>query len=264
MKEKNKNHVRLQKYLASAGVASRRAAETLIQEGKVMVNGQLVTTLGSSICPGRDRIEVEGKKVLPERKVYLVFNKPPGCLCSLRDRFQRPLVRDFIPSELGRIFPVGRLDFDTEGLLLLTNDGDFCQKLIHPRFEVWKTYLADLAAPIMPAQVAALKRGVNLDEDGISAPAQVKVISPDRRRIEISIREGKKHQVKRMLQALDNRVVALKRTGVGRLRLDGLAPGKWRELTPKEIDSLIRAVKNESNLSPAQSCLRRPSKKKVG
>lgn len=241
--------VRLQKYLASAGVASRRSAEDLIREGKVAVEGRTVTEPGTKVVPGRERVTVGGAEIAAADKVYFLLNKPRGCLSSLRDRFNRPLVRDFFPPELGRIFPVGRLDFDTEGLLLMTNDGEFCQKLIHPRYGVWKTYLADLRDPISSGQVARLKRGVELEEDGLTAPARVRVVSPDRRRIEISIREGKKRQVRRMAAALGNRVRALKRIKMGVLSLGGLEPGQWRRLAPGEIASLLKTANEDGKVA---------------
>lgn len=238
--------VRLQKYLAESGVASRRAAEVMIREGRIAVNERTTTGPGSKVIPGKDRVKVDGEEVAPAEKVYLLLNKPRGCLTSLSDRFQRPLVRDFLPPRLGRIFPVGRLDFDTEGLLLLTNDGEFCQRMIHPRYQVWKTYRADLRDPLTPEQAENLKRGVKLDAEITSLPARVRVVSPDRRRVEISIREGRKRQVKRMALAAGNRVTALKRVSLGPLRLRGLEPGQWRRLSSKEVAMLLESGKMDS------------------
>lgn len=235
--------VRLQKYLAAAGVSSRRSAEKLILNGRVSVGGRRVDKPGTMIVPGKDRVEVDGKEVFPGEKIYLLLNKPRGCITSLSDRFHRPLVRDLLPPELGRVFPVGRLDFDTEGLLLLTNDGEFCHKLIHPRHQVWKTYIANLRDSVGPAAVERLKRGVSIGEGVVAAPARVKVVSPDRRRVKISIREGKKRQIKRMAAAVGNRVLSLKRTKMGSLRLEGLKPGEWRRLSADEVAGLLASAR---------------------
>lgn len=227
--------MRLHKYLSRAGTTSRRKAEELIAAGRVRVNGRAVTRPGTTVDPDRDVVEVDGRLVRPEEKVYILLHKPAGFLCSLEDRFRRPLVTGLLPEIIERIYPVGRLDLDSEGLLLLTNDGDFALKLTHPRHGIEKTYEIRLRDPLSPAGEAKLRQGVTLEDGFRAGAAGVRIIAPDRREAEVTIREGKKRQVKRMLEAVGNRVTYLKRTAVGPLRLGDLEKGEWRRLTPEEV-----------------------------
>lgn len=235
--------IRLQKYLSQAGVASRREGERLILAGKVSVNGELVTTLGIRITPEKDTISVAGRVITPEKKVYLLLNKPAGYLCSLKDRFGRPLVTELIGGIPQRLYPVGRLDLNSEGLLFMTNDGDFSQRLIHPRHQVEKTYQVRLKTGLNNIEKDRLTKGVVLDDGFRTSPARIKVLSPDRRQLEITIREGKKRQVKRMLEAVGNKVNYLRRVAIGPVKLGKLPRGKWRKLEPSEISALKAAAK---------------------
>ncbi|MFH1038321.1 MAG: pseudouridine synthase [PVC group bacterium] len=234
--------MRLQKYLSQAGVASRREAERMMLRGRVSVNGRPATEPGTVVDPAADTVEVDGRVVRPEKKIYLMLHKPSGCLCSLRDRFGRPLVTDLIPGISERLYPAGRLDLDSEGLLVLTNDGAFAQKLTHPSHRMMKTYRLELAAPLSVRQEDRMKKGVRLDDGFRTAPARVRILSPDRRRVEVVIGEGKKRQVKRMLQAVGNKVSSLQRMAIGPLALGGLPRGMWRRLNPSEVSSLNRIM----------------------
>jgi len=237
--------IRLQKYLSRAGVASRRKAEELIAGGLVRVDGRIVTTPGVTVAPETTSVEVNGLPVQSEKKIYLLLNKPAGYLCALKDRFGRPLVTDLIRDISQRVYHVGRLDLDSEGLLLLTNDGDFAQRLTHPRHQIDKTYLINLRGPLDNRAAEMLRKGPRLDDGFQTAPARVKILNRDRTRIEVSIREGKKRQVKRMLKAVGNKVIYLKRVAIGTVALGDLPRGKWRKLTTREIETLKNMAENE-------------------
>ncbi len=227
--------MRLAKYLAHAGVGSRRASEEVIRAGRVMVAGATVTDPARDVDAG-DEIAVDGQPVAPpgKRVVYAV-NKPAGVVSTARDPQRRPTVVSLIRSDL-RLYPVGRLDIDTTGLILLTNDGELAHRLTHPRFEVDKTYRATVAnPPVSDTALRALRRGVVLD-DGPSAPARVRRLS--RSELELTIHEGRNRQVKRMCEAVGYRVRSLVRVRFGPLELGGLAPGEHRELTADEIAGL--------------------------
>jgi 23S rRNA pseudouridine2605 synthase len=228
--------VRLAKYLAHAGVASRRSAETMIAAGRVSVGGEIVTD------PARDvgqesGVEVDGRPVGgPEPRVLYAVNKPVGVVSTASDTHGRPTVVELVPAQGLRLYPVGRLDADSSGLILLTNDGELANRLTHPRFEVARTYRARLAGgPIGAAALAALRDGVEL-EDGPTAPARVRRIGDAE--IELTIHEGRNRQVRRMCEAVGHRVLELRRTGFGPLRLGGLAPGAHRRLAPAEVERL--------------------------
>ncbi|MGG3804683.1 23S rRNA pseudouridine(2605) synthase RluB [Metabacillus fastidiosus] len=231
---------RLQKVIAHAGIASRRKAEQLIQEGKVKVNGKVVTELGTKVTD-QDRVEVEGVPLEREEPVYLLLYKPTGVISAVKDDKNRKVVTDFFPYITQRIYPIGRLDYDTSGLLLLTNDGEFANILTHPRYEVEKTYVAKLKGIPLREQVKQLERGVQL-EDGKTAPAKVKVLSIDKKKqtsiVEIKIREGRNRQVRRMFEAIGHQVQKLKREQLAFLDLKGLSTGDSRELTPHEVKQL--------------------------
>jgi len=231
--------LRLAKYLAEAGIASRRKAEQFIVQGRVRVNGLLVKEKGYIINPGFDRVEFDGRIITREEKVYILLNKPVGYICSVFDPQGRPTVMDLVKDINLRVYPVGRLDFDTEGLLLLSNDGEFTNLMIHPRYEMTKTYQALVAGKPGEESLRMLQEGIQL-EDGVTAPAQVNILKAykDKTLLEIKIHEGRKRQVKRMCLAAGHLVISLKRTAFGFLNLQGVAPGKYRFLTPEEVNKL--------------------------
>jgi len=226
--------VRLNAYLARAGVASRRGADELVKAGRVTVNGepgQLNTFVQS-----RDRVRVDGELVALQRLTYLLLNKPAGVVTTARDPQRRRTVVELVPPE-PRVVPVGRLDADTTGALLLTNDGQLAHRLAHPRYGVEKVYEAEVEGAPTDEALAALAGGVEL-EDGRTAPARVRRLTPDR--IELAIHEGRNRQVRRMLEAVGHPVRALHRSAYAGLTLEGLEPGAWRELEPSEVDDLRR------------------------
>jgi 23S rRNA pseudouridine2605 synthase len=227
---------RLQKVLAEMGIASRRKAEELILEGRVTVNGK-PAVLGMKADPLKDHIKLDGRLLTkPERKVYMMFYKPRGVVTSLHDPEGRPTVKEYLSGIRQRVYPVGRLDFDTEGLLLLTNDGDFAHRVLHPSKQVPKTYLAKVKGVLEEDELEKLRKGVKL-EDGLTAPAKVKRIRALQMNswIEITIHEGRKRQVRRMLDKVGHPVIHLKRTKVGGIELGPLRPGELRHLSQEEI-----------------------------
>jgi 23S rRNA pseudouridine2605 synthase len=237
---------RLQKILARAGYGSRRACEQLIVEGRVRVNGQVVTQLGTRADPQRDVIEVDGQRVnLPEKHTYILLYKPAGVVTSRKDPHASRTVMDCLPTISANVFPVGRLDADTTGALLLTDDGALAYRLTHPRYGVPKTYLVEVTGEVDEAALRRLREGVEL-EDGMTAPAQANVVTyhPQRRTtiLRLTIHEGRKRQVKRMCQAVGHPVVRLHRERFGPLSVDNLSPGAWRHLTPEEVAAVRRAA----------------------
>lgn len=230
--------VRLQKYLAECGVASRRACEQLILAGRVKVNGT-PAAIGCSIEPETDNILVDGKPLARDEKVYIVLNKPAGTVTTANDTHGRKTVLDCVKGSRARVFPVGRLDMDVEGVLLLTNDGELAHRLIHPSFEVEKIYHAWVRGMFSDEAGKRLERGVML-EDGMTAPAQVSVLrkSQNSTLIQLTIHEGRKREVKRMCAEVGHPVRSLQRVAFGELRAYGLRPGEWRYLTPEEIAAL--------------------------
>lgn len=236
--------VRLQKMIAGSGLASRRKAEQLIAAGRVTVNGKVVTELGTKVDPSRDHVKVDGKHLSAAQPfVYLMLNKPKHVMSTLNDPGGRPTVKDFLHGVSVRVFPVGRLDFDSEGLMLLTNHGELAQALLHPRYHVAKTYLIKVKGILTDEEILQLERGVKL-EDGMTAPAQVKKISKAEQNswLEITIREGRKHQVKRMLESVDHPVIRLTRVKMGPLSLGRLESGAFRFLTDREANTLRELV----------------------
>ncbi len=234
---------RLQKVLAAAGLGSRRACEELIAAGRVSVNGVTVDRMGVRVDPATDLIEVDGIRIdIQEDKLYLILNKPAAYVTTASDPQGRPTVMELVPSGR-RIFPVGRLDMDTRGLLLFTNDGWLANRVAHPSFELDKTYVAEVTGELAPGALARLRGGIEL-EDGQTSPAQVRVLG--RRAgitaIELKIHEGRKRQVRRMLAAVGLEVTGLTRTSLGPLNLKGLPEGKSRELRPGELKALMRAL----------------------
>ncbi|HLY51333.1 MAG TPA: pseudouridine synthase [Solirubrobacteraceae bacterium] len=230
--------MRLGKYLATAGVASRRASEELIRAGRVTVNGQLVGDPAHDVSEA-DAVALDGRAVTQSlERVAYALNKPVGVVSTARDPRGRPTVVSLVPSDT-RLYPVGRLDADSSGLILLTNDGDLAHRLTHPRFEVPKTYEVVVAnPPLRGGALQALRAGVTLD-DGPTAPARVRRLAPDRMRI--TIHEGRNRQVRRMCEAVGHRVKTLERVGFGPLQLGRLPPGAYSRLTPEELATLASA-----------------------
>lgn len=231
---------RLQKIISRAGLASRRAAEAMILAGRVEVDGQAVRELGQKFDPQLAQIKVDGRVLgSPERHVYYLLNKPKGYVSTARDERGRKTVLELLPEARERIYPIGRLDMNTEGLLLLTNDGELMNGLLHPRYEVQKTYVARLSAGLSSGELSALQAGVEL-EDGLTAPARVRVLeeAPGRTRVEITIHEGRNRQVRRMFKALGHEVLALKRTAFAGLTLEGVRRGEHRPLREDEVQML--------------------------
>lgn len=231
--------IRLQKFLADSGIASRRKCEEYILEGKVKVNGKVVIQLGTKVNPITDVIEFNNKKVKKDEEeyVYILLNKPLGYVTTVSDQFKRPTVLDLIKTNK-RIVPVGRLDMYTSGALLLTNDGDFVYKLTHPKHEIEKTYNATLKGIITKEQVEHLEKGVEI-EDYISRPAKVKILKIDEQkhisRIQITIHEGKNRQVRKMCENVGINVIALHRCKIGKLDVKDLKIGEWRYLKKEEV-----------------------------
>lgn len=232
---------RLQKYLANNGIAARRKCEEFIQEGRVKVNGKIVTELGTKINPDVDIIEFDGnivKKV--EKHVYILLNKPIGYVTTVKDQFDRPTVLDLVKVK-EKILPVGRLDMYTSGALILTNDGEFINKITHPKNEVEKTYTVTVKGIVNTEDVKALEAGVKI-EDYISGKAKVKILRTDEEkqisRVQITIHEGKNREVRKMCEAIGKKVLALHRRKIANLDVKNLEIGQWRYLTKKEIDLL--------------------------
>ena len=233
---------RLQKYLANSGVASRRKCEELILQGKVEVNGKVVTELGTKINPEEDIVKFNGKEVKQvEKMVYILLNKPIGYVTTADDQFGRETVLDLVKVK-ERIVPVGRLDMYTSGALILTNDGDFVYKVTHPKHEIDKTYTVTLKGIVQNSEVEQLRNGVQI-EDYVTKPAKVKILKTDPEkdisRLEITIHEGKNRQVRKMCEAVGRKVLALHRSKIGNIGVKDLELGKWRYLTDKEVIHLI-------------------------
>ena len=231
---------RLQKIIARAGITSRRKAEELILQGRVTVNGRVVKELGSKADAERDHLKVDGKLIRPKQpQAYLMLNKPRGFVTTLSDPERRPTVLDLLKGVKHRVFPVGRLDYETEGLLLLTNDGDLAHALMHPSYEVSKTYLVKVKGVLTDEQIKKLERGVPL-VDRKTAPCTIRKIQKTQENswVEVTLHEGKKRQVRRMLENTGHPVLKLKRIRYAFLELAGLLPGQYRYLTPQEVKRL--------------------------
>lgn len=228
---------RLQKILAKAGIASRRNAEELIRQGKVTVDGTIVTEMGCRVDPDKQVVAFEGRPLRQEEeKIYLLLNKPRGYVTTLHDPQGRPIVSSLLNGITSRVFPVGRLDFDTEGALIMTNDGDFAERILHPRFEIERTYLATVRGVPNREKIRKLEEGLELDGKK-TWPAKVRIIDsePATTTLEITIHEGRKRQVRMMFQAIGHRVLTLKRIAYGGLQLGPLPTGKYRRLTPSDL-----------------------------
>jgi 23S rRNA pseudouridine2605 synthase len=224
--------MRLNAYLARTGVASRRGADELIKRGRVRVNG--VTGELNTFVKEGDVVDLDGRLLVPQRVAYVLLHKPAGVVTTASDPHGRPTVVDLVEHE-SRVVPVGRLDADTTGVLVLTNDGELAHRLAHPRYEVEKVYEAEVEGEPSDETLAALERGVELD-DGLTAPARARRLGPSL--VELSIHEGRKHQVKRMLEAVGHPVTRLHRSRYAGLTPDGLEPAQWRELTDAEVAAL--------------------------
>lgn len=236
--------------MARAGVGSRRCCEDLIQGGRVRVNGE-IAELGIKVDPLQDKILVDGEGItLPRKHTYVLLYKPKGCVSTVKDPQGRPKVTDLVPLAGVRLFPVGRLDYQTSGLLLLTDDGELAYLLTHPKYGVWKTYHALVRGKPSPAIIQKMREGLPL-EDGRTAPAKVSFLgmqSPDKGLLEISLREGRKRQVRRMCEWVGHPVLDLERKSVAFLNLKGLLPGEYRFLTPKEAQRLKRIPKRKETI----------------
>ncbi|MEP7151051.1 MAG: pseudouridine synthase [Nitrospira sp.] len=238
--------IRLQKLIAGTGLASRRKSEELITSGRVTINGHVVKELGTKVDPERDHVKVDGKHLRAAQPyVYLILNKPKNVMSTLDDPEGRPTVKDLLHGVTVRVFPVGRLDFDSEGLMLLTNHGDLAQALLHPRYHIPKTYLIKVKGVLDDAKIEALERGVKL-EDGFTAPAKVMKVSKAESNswLEVTIHEGRKHQVKRMIEAVGHSVIKLTRIRMGPLLLGDLASREYRFLTDREANRLRELVED--------------------
>ena len=235
---------RLQKILSEAGITSRRKAEKLILQGRVSVNGRVVSELGTKAVLGKDEICLDGKAIKAEtEKVVVALFKPRNCVTTLHDPQGRPTVAELVKSISLRVYPVGRLDFDAEGLLLMTNDGELAHRLQHPRYKVPKTYLVKIRGHPLEEALAQLQQGISL-EDGITAPAELHVLEDDNKAtwLSLTLREGRNHQVKRMCAAVGCPVLKLRRTQIGPIDLGNLRPGRSRRLNARELRALREAV----------------------
>ena len=232
--------VRLQKFLADAGVASRRASEKLIIRGVVTVNGRVVTELGSKVDPLHDAVSVEGAPVRTRKKLYIALNKPPGFICTRSDPETRRVVSHLLPAEWSNLFTVGRLDRDSQGLIFLTNDGDFSLKLTHPRYGVHKKYVAVVEGRLESSQLSRFTQGVEHEGEMLKAE-RIRLVDANNSHsvVELELAQGRNREIRRLFEVLGHMVVELRRTQIGPIKLGELPLGKWRALTPTEIRSLL-------------------------
>ncbi len=241
--------VRLQKYMAQCGVASRRAAEEMILAGRVRVNKTVITELGTKINPDKDKVYVDSKQIAESsKKYYIMLNKPVGYITSAKDQFDRKTVLDLVSDLDARLYPVGRLDYDSEGLIFLTNDGDFTYHLTHPANEVKKKYQVTVSGMVDMDTVWQLRKGVEID-GRMTAPARVEITKQTEGTTDLTfvISEGRNRQIRKMCEAVGHTVIRLRRVAVGNVILGNLPRGKWRHLTPGEIQLLIGGDKNADN-----------------
>lgn len=236
--------LRLQKFLANAGVCSRRKAEEYILDGKVKVNGKVVNELGRKVNPDKDEIIFESKIIrLQNNMVYILLNKPIGYVTTVKEQFNRPTVIDLLNGVKEKVLPVGRLDMYTSGALILTNDGDFVYQVTHPRHEIEKTYTVTIKGIVQNSEVEQLRNGIKID-DYITKPARVKILKTDTEkdisRLEITIHEGKNRQVRKMCEAVGRKVLALHRSKIGGIGVKDIELGKWRYLTANEVQQILK------------------------
>ncbi|MGL1931130.1 MAG: rRNA pseudouridine synthase [Desulfotalea sp.] len=235
------NEMRLQKYLACSGLTSRRKAEQFILDGRVEVDGKVVTELGTKVTPDKETVKVDGKLIkLEEQKVYYLLHKPRGYVTTLSDPQGRPVITELMTGVKERVYPVGRLDFDTEGALIMTNDGDLSQKILHPSFETFKTYHANLKGIPSKSNLDKLAHGISIDNK-MTAPAKISVISRNANSCtaSITIHEGRKHQVKKMFAAIGHPVTYLKRIAYGKLKLGNIPKGQFISLSSKDLELIF-------------------------
>ncbi len=240
--------MRLQKFMAHAGVASRRKSEEIISRGRVTVNGERITEMGVKIDPARDTVRVDGEIIEREDLRYIKLNKPEGVISSARDPGGRKTVVDYVSHLSQRLYPVGRLDYDSRGLILLTNDGELTNILTHPSYRVTKVYSVKISGYLASEELKKMEKGVEL-EDGITAPAMISEVEYGQNATEfkITLREGRKRQIRRMCQAVDHDVTDLKRLKIGPLTLGSLEPGHWRELSEEEENSLLKLKRRKKD-----------------
>lgn len=261
---------RLQKILAHAGIASRRAAEGLITSGHVRVNGRIVTELGASADPRKDKIEVDGRRIVAEKPAYFVLHKPRGVVSTLSDPEGRPHLGEILAQLGARVYPVGRLDFHTSGVLLVTNDGELTEALLHPRKDVPKIYVAKLRGHVTVEDLDRLRNGVVLDDGHKTKPADVFVLREEERNtwVQITLYEGKNRQIHRMGEAIGHPVLRLARMSFAGITAEGLRPGQWRELEARELEKLKkqyvtpmrRAKDRAAGVAPGEEIAGRPAK----
>ena len=257
---------RLQKFLASAGVASRRKAEEMIKEGRVRVNGQVICELGTKADLGKDNIEVDGNMIQrKERKIYVLLNKPKGYLCTVTDTHNRPTVMDLLPDWGVRIYPVGRLDMDTSGLLILTNDGKMTNNILHPARKIDKKYRVLVKGIPSEAKLNLLRKGLATEED-VFAPAKIRLLGKKGRdsQWEVIIHEGKKRQIRRMFQEIKHPVLELERTNIDFLSTKGLKEGEWRFLKKEELRRLLGDTREKRRPAPQKNAAVAPRKRREG
>ncbi|HEY5534432.1 MAG TPA: pseudouridine synthase [Ignavibacteria bacterium] len=241
------NKIRINKFISSNGILSRRKADEFILQGRITVNGITISEPGYRITPETDKVRIDGELLkISTKKVYILLNKPLRTICSVSDEKKRMTVIDLIKSK-DKIFPVGRLDYDTSGLLILTNDGDFANQLMHPKFKIYKTYFVKISKPLEEKYKAALMKGVLIDNKR-TEPCTINFASPkDKQSLFISIREGRNRQVRKMFEKQGYFVRRLHRVEYGNLKLNDLPDGKWRNLTAKEIEGLISLINKKDN-----------------
>jgi 23S rRNA pseudouridine2605 synthase len=235
--------IRLQKFLADAGVASRRAAEQIILEGRVSVNGHVVRLLGTKVDPGHDKVALDGRPVRAKKKIYLALNKPVKCVCSHNDELGRPTIYELLPREWQVVNTVGRLDFNSEGLIFLTNDGEFALRLTHPRYGVVKKYVTTVEGEVTQEMLKRFTQGVFSGGEKLKA-LSAHIVSGGRSRsvVEMELGEGKNREVRRLFESQNLTVKKLQRIQIGKIKLGELKPGKWRMLSPAEIKTLISDI----------------------
>ena len=237
--------IRVQKFLSESGICSRRKAEEFILQGKVSVNGKVISELGTKVNPDVDIIEFNGKRINKNKTkhLYILLNKPIGYVTTTKDQFGRPTVLDLVKVEK-RVLPVGRLDMYTSGALILTDDGEFINKITHPKHEITKSYIVTVKGMVTKEEIELLKNGVEIDNEYITSKANAKIIKLDKEkdisRIEIVIHEGKNRQVRKMCESIGKKVLALHRTKIGNIEAKTVKLGMWRYLSDKEIESLIK------------------------